>query len=248
MYLPLLALVMLTVAAAHAVWKRRPEIRALAFLPAVALAGLAGVLAAATVVRNREYSSALTLAQTVVDRRPNAVAYHILGEQLMLDGRDAEAIGPLGEAVARGNSRAGYQLGVALVNEQKLSEALQRLDAFVRTSQLPYRLVPGWLEPPRSEVVEARVLMGRVFATERQWGQAAEQAELALTLMPSHAEAHRLLVAALINVGLARVVAGDLDEAVKSFRRALTLDPANANAKELLALALEDQRRLGAER
>jgi len=248
MYLPLLALVMLIVAGGHAVWKRRPEARRLAFVPVIALVGVAGVLAAATVVRNREYRSQLTLAQTVVDRRPNAVAYHILGEQLMLEGRDAEAIGPLTEAVARGNSRAGYPLGVALVNQQKLSEGVQRLDTFVRTSALPYRLVPGWLQPPRSEVVSARVLMARVFAAERQWNQAAEQAELALKAMPSHPEAQRLLTGALINLGLERVVAGDLDEAVNAFRRALTIDPANETASKLLALAIDDQKRAGAAR
>ena len=248
MYLPLLALAMLTVAAAHAVWKRRPATRTLAFVPAIALVGVAGVLAAATVVRNREYRSQLTLAQTVVDRRPNAVAYHILGETLMLEGRDAEAIGPLSEAVARGNSRAGYPLGVALVNQQNFSEGVQRLDAFVRTSALPYRLVPGWLEPPRSEVVSARVLMARVFASERQWNEVVEQAELALKAMPSHPEAQRLLTGAVINIGLERVVAGDLDEAVNSFRRALTIDPANQTASKLLALAIDDQKRVGAPR
>ena len=248
MYLPLLALVMLIVAGGHAVWKRRPEARRLAFVPVIALVGVAGVLAAATVVRNREYRSQLTLAQTVVDRRPTAVAYHILGETLMLDGRDAEAIGPLTEAVARGNSRAGYPLGIALVNQQKLSEGVQRLDTFVRTSALPYRLVPGWLQPPRSEVVSARVLMARVFAAERQWNQAAEQAELALKAMPSHPEAQRLLTGALINLGLERVVAGDLDEAVNAFRRALTIDPANETASKLLALAIDDQKRAGAAR
>ena len=171
MYLPLLALITLTVVGTDAVWKRWTESRTLASLPSIALVGVAGVLAAATVVRNREYASPLTLAQTVIDRRPNAVAYHILGEQLMLDGRDAEAIEPLSEAVARGNSRAGYPLGSRAAQRTKLSEAVQRLDEFVRTSALPYRLVPGWLVPPRSEVVSARVLMARVFASERQWSQ-----------------------------------------------------------------------------
>ena len=245
MYLPLLALVMLTVAGAHTAWKHRPAIRTLALVPMIALVGVAGALAAATVARNREYASALTLAQTVIDRRPNAVAYHILGEQLMLDGRDAEAIEPLSEAVARGNSRAGYPLGVALLNQQRLTEAVQRLDAFVRTSELPYRPVPGWLVPPRTEVVSARVLMARVFASERQWSQVAEQAERVLKVMPSHQDAHRLLVEALINLGFSRVLAGDFDEAVKLFRRALVVDPANARVKDLLALALEDQQRVG---
>jgi Flp pilus assembly protein TadD len=248
MYLPLLALLMLTVAGIHLAWKRWSHTRAVAIVPAVALAGVAVVLMAATAVRNREYASTLSLAQTVVDRRPTGVAYHILGEQLMLEGRDAEAIAPLGEAVARGNSRAGYPLGVALLNERRLSEAVQRLDGFVRTSELPYHLVPGWLEPPRSEVVSARVMMARILASERQWSQAAAQAELALKLMPSHPEASRILAAALINAGVAQVGAGNLDAAVESFRRALAADPANTAAGNLLALALRDQQRVAAAR
>lgn len=241
MYVPLLALIMMAVAGAHALWKRRPDIRPLAIVPAVALAGVAGILAAATVMRNREYATALSLAQTVVDRRPTGVAYHVLGEQLMLEGRDAEAVVPLTEAVARGNSRAGYPLGIALLNGQKVSEAVQRLDAFVRTAALPYRLVPRWLEPPRSDVVEARALMARAYASEGQWIQAVEQADLVLKMMPSHVEAQRVLVIALINVGLARAMVGDFDQAVELFRRALKIDPANASARNLLALALQDQ-------
>jgi hypothetical protein len=248
MYLPLLAVITVTVVGTYAIWKRWIGGRLLALAALAALISVAGVLAAATVVRNREYASPLSLAQTVVDRRPTAVAYHILGEQLMLDGRDAEAAVPLGEAVARGDSRAGYPLAVALFNEQKLSEAVQRLDEFVRTSALPYKLVPGWLVPPRSEVVSARFLMARIFAAERQWTQAAEQAELVLKLAPSHPEAQRLLAEALINMGFARVMVGDFDEAVKAFRRAVALDPASARARDLLALALKDQERVASAR
>ena len=148
MYLPLLALITVTVIGTYAIWKRWTGGRTLGLAALGVLISVAGVLAATTVVRNREYASPLSLAQTVVDRRPTAVAYHILGEQLMLDGRDAEAAVPLSEAVARGDSRAGYPLAVALFNERKLSEAVQRLDEFVRTSALPYKLVPGWLVPP----------------------------------------------------------------------------------------------------
>ena len=248
MYLPLLALIMLALAGIHAVLKRWPDVRTRTIVSAIALAGVAGALAAATVVRNREYASPLSLVQTVVDRRPSGIAYHMLGEQLMLDGHDAEAVAPLSEAVARGNSRAGYPLGVALFNERKLSEAVQRLDAFVRTSELPYRLVPGWLEPTRTEVVSARVLMAKAFASEGEWNQAAEQAELVLKMMPSHPEAPRILASSLINVGFAHVQAGDFDGAVNSFRRALTADPTNVRARDLLALALEDQQRVGAGR
>ena len=94
----------------------------------------------------------------------------------------------------------------------------------------------------------ARLLMARIFAADREWTQAAEQAELVLKLAPSHPEAQRLLAEALINTGFARVMVGDFDEAVKAFRRAVALDPASARARDLLALALKDQERVASAR
>jgi len=162
--------------------------------------------------------------------------------------RDADAVTPLTEAVLRGDTRAGYPLGVALVNTGQLDDAFERLDAFVRTSQLPYRPVPRWLEPPRSEVVRARVVMARILATRRSWTAAAEQADQALTLAPADSEAKQLLVQALLNVGLVRVSAGDIDAAVDAFRRATELEPANETARNLLAIALSDQQAAAAAR
>src|SRR5207244_3579897 len=115
MYLPLLGLMALAVTAAY--WfvgrpafgpaKAGPHVRSAA--PAMALLiGIAGALAVTTFVRNREYSSALTLARTVVERRPTAVTRHYLAEQLALAGRHEEAIPHLRDAVAGGDTRAGY--------------------------------------------------------------------------------------------------------------------------------------------
>jgi Flp pilus assembly protein TadD len=210
-------------------------------VPALVLVGVAVALAATTMARNREYASGLSLAQSVVDRRPTGVAYHVLGEQLMAAVRDADAVMPLTEAVLRGDTRAGYPLGIALANTGQLSDAFERLDAFVRTSQLPYRPVPRWLEPPRSEVVRARVMMARILATRREWSAAAEQADQALTLAPSDSEAKQVMAQTLMNLGLARVSAGDINAAVDAFRRATELDPANEGARNLLAIALKDQ-------
>src|SRR6185503_1348363 len=98
------------------------------------LVALAAVLAAATIRRNREYESPLTIAQTVVERRPNSVTHHMLAEQLSIAGRHDEAVTHLREAVRTGNSRAGYQLGIELFNTGKLQDAIDQFDAFVRTS------------------------------------------------------------------------------------------------------------------
>jgi hypothetical protein len=245
MYLPLLSLVVLTVLMFDWVWRRwrsgAADSRRFVMVPALVLVGVAVALAATTMARNREYASGLSLAQSVVDRRPTGVAYHVLGEQLMAAVRDADAVMPLTEAVLRGDTRAGYPLGIALANTGQLSDAFERLDAFVRTSQLPYRPVPRWLEPPRSEVVRARVMMARILATRREWSAAAEQADQALTLAPSDSEAKQVMAQTLMNLGLARVSAGDINAAVDAFRRATELDPANEGARNLLAIALKDQ-------
>jgi tetratricopeptide (TPR) repeat protein len=252
MYLPLLSVVVLAVLLFDRIWSHwgsgRINSRRFVAIPALLVVGVAGALAATTVARNREYASRLSLAQSVVDRRPTGVAYHVLGEQLMTALRDADAVMPLTEAVIRGDTRAGYPLGVALANTGQLNDAFDRLDAFVRTSQLPYRPVPRWLEPPRAEVVRARVLMARILATRREWSAATEQAGEALTLAPADSEAKQVMVQALMNFGLARVAAGDINAAVEAFRRATELDPANEGARNLLAIALKDQQAAAAVR
>jgi Flp pilus assembly protein TadD len=252
MYLPLLSVVVLAVLLFDRIWSHwgsgRINSRRFVAIPALLVVGVAGALAATTVARNREYASRLSLAQSVVDRRPTGVAYHVLGEQLMAVVRDADAVMPLTEAVIRGDTRAGYPLGVALANTGQLNDAFERLDAFVRTSQLPYRPVPRWLEPPRAEVVRARVLMARILATRREWSAATEQAGEALTLAPADSEAKQVMVQALMNLGLARVAAGDINAAVAAFRRATELDPANEGARNLLAIALKDQQAAAAVR
>jgi Flp pilus assembly protein TadD len=270
MYLPLAAIIVIASVTIHALGKRWGTTRRFASVPAMVFVGVTAALAMGTVARNREYASALSLAQTVVERRPTAIAHHILGEQLLLAGRDAEATVSLREAVALGDSRAGYQLGAALSNQGRLDDALQQLDAYVHTSELPYRLVPRWLEPPVAEVVNARILMARIHIARRDWPRAAEQAAHVLRVMPSQADAQLVLAGASfgqerweeasvqyreylkqrpsdgqawINLGVARVASGDLDQAVDAFRRAVEVDPANKRARELLGMALKDRQR-----
>jgi tetratricopeptide (TPR) repeat protein len=218
--------------------------------------------------RNREYASALTLTRTIVERRPNAVAHHMFAEQLSLAGRHDEAVAHLREAVAGGNSRAGYPLGVALFNQGHADDAIERLDAFLRTAGVP--LVPRWLEPPVEEILRARTVMGLALLQKQDWTRAAEQAEATLAIVPRYPEARAVLaharfgqerwadavreyrlylgarpadVQALLNLGVALVATDRLDEALPVFRRAVQVDPSNPNATRLLAMAEEDSRR-----
>lgn len=271
MYVPLMALAVLAAAGVSGAL-RRLDVRA-SWAPVAVVLPVVGALAVATVMRNREYASGVTLARTVVERRPTAVAHHYLAEQLLLAGNGGEALPHLRESVAGGNSRAAYVLGRLLFEQGKHEEAIPHLEAFVRTSELPYRLVPRWLEPPITEVVPARLVLGQAYAVKGDWGRVEEQGERILQLVPTHPGAHGLLgdvmfareqwaqaadhyrrylarqpadTGALINYGIARVAVGDLDDAVDAFGRATRIDPANARARQLLTLAEQDRARIRA--
>ena len=275
MYLPLAALVALAVIGTRAAWRRlapssrgprsggppQPSVATWA----VPLAVVATLLAATTIARTREYASAVTLARTIHERKPTAVSAHMLGEQLGLAGRDAEAIPYLRAAIAGGNSRASYQLGTTLMNTGQADEAIQRLDAFARTYGV--RQVPRWLEPSAPEVVAARLLIGQAQIRRNDWRAAAQQADWILERFPRHVEAHRLRAdasfgrqqwpdaraayavylqarpadaSAWINYGVS-TVEDDLDEAIAAFERAVQLEPANPTARRLWQLALADR-------
>jgi len=276
MYLPLIALATLAVIAAWSVvggsaragaGDRRP--RWPGWASAVLTLAVAGALAAATVARNREYATPITLAQTVVDRRPSGVAHHMLGEQLGIANRVDEAVGHLQEAVAQGNTRARFQLGVLLVQRGDLPGATRQFEEVVRLSgvQQPMR----WLEPPLLDVLQSRQYLGQIYAVDRRWVEAEAQAREVLARVPAHVDARRVLAAALVgqqrwaesitehqqylaarpgdaqarvNLGVALIATGQLDAAVAEFQRAVEADPSNPNARRLLEMARQDRARV----
>ena len=259
MYVPLMALVVLAVLGVHRL-RSRAAGAAVLVLVVVGLGSL-------TLRRNTEYASAITLAQTVVDRRPTALAHHLLGEQFGLAGRSADAERELRAAVALGNSRARYQLGTLLLDGQRWREAATELEAFVATAAVPQRL--KWLEPPLIDVLAARLQLAQIYGVERRWADAAAQARMVLEYAPRHPEALRLLSIGLVgaqvwpeavavlrdylalrpqdtrarsNLAIALIATGRLDEAVTELQRAAQTDPNDANARRLLNMALADQR------
>ncbi len=277
MYLPLVAIVVLVVQGAGALlrrtlvasesdrWWRAARAGATGLTAVVALAS-----AATTWARTREYASGLSLAQTVVARRPNAVARHMLGEQLGVAGRLDEAVAQLRQSVAEGDSRARYPLGMALLDRNRLDEAARELEAFIGTQGVPQ--TQRWLEPPVLDVLTARLALAQVYATRQQWSQAQAHAERVLTVAPAHREARRLLAAALfgqqrwaeavehyraylasdprdvpalINLGVALVATEHLPEAVATFQRAVDAEPSNPTAVRLLGMATRDAAALG---
>ncbi len=263
MYLPLLAVISLAVVIVHGLMRKTLRTAA---APLVVLVAVSVALATTTVARNREYASGVALAQTVVDRRPSGIAHHILGEQLLLAGRDEEAVTHFREAIARGDSRARYALGRTLFAQGKSADAIEQFDAFIRTAGV--RLVPRWLEPPVVELTIARALMAELLVREQRWSEAVAQARLVLETVPAHMAARRVLATAVFglrqwaeaveryrdylsaqprdaeafsNLGIALVATGRIDEAIDAFRRAMALDPANPGAKRLLEMAIRDR-------
>lgn len=260
MYVPLMALAMLAILGVHAAVRRR-------VVSAAVLVIVVAGLGALTLRRNTEYASAITLAQTVVDRRPTAIAHHLLGEQFGLAGRAADAERELRTAVALGNSRARFQLGTLLTDARRWPEAAAELEAFVATAGVPQRL--KWLEPPLIDVLSARLQLAQIYGAERRWADAASQARMVLEYAPRHPEALRLLSIGLVgaqvwpeavivlrgyltlrpadtaarsNLAIALIATGRLDEAVAELQLATRTDPNDANARRLLNLALADQR------
>jgi Flp pilus assembly protein TadD len=271
MYVPLMALVALAVLGAGAAVRavlgvadqRRRAVRAVAATMLVLVVCGLGVL---TMQRNAEYASPITLARTVVERRPTGVAHHLLGEHLGMAGQMAEAEKQLRAAVALGNTRARFQLGVLLLDGRRLPDAAAELEAFVATAGVPQRL--RWLEPPLLDVLSARLGLAQIYAAQRRWADAAAQARLVREAAPRHPEASRLLAVSLVgaqvwpeaiavlrdylevrpndaparsNLAVALIATGRLNEAVGQLRRAVEADPNDANARRLLDMALVDQ-------
>jgi tetratricopeptide (TPR) repeat protein len=232
---------------------------------AILLLAVSG-LAALTMRRTAEYASPLILARTIVERRPTPVAHHLLGEYLGLAGQTAEAEKELRAAIALGNSRARYQLGTLLIDQQRIAEAATEFEAFVATAATPQRL--RWLNPPLVDVLTARLGLAQIYAAQRRYAEAAAQARLVLEVAPRHPDALRVLALSLVgarvwpeaiavlkdylavrpndavarsNLAVALIATGRLDAAVPELQRAVTADPNDANARRLLNMALADQ-------
>jgi protein O-mannosyl-transferase len=262
MYLPLMAPVVLAVVGTTWLVDR---IRLTSFprsahtAAAIGLWAIAAVpLAAGTVIRNQEYSSALQLARTVVDRWPTGQSRHVLATELLKAGRRDEAYVYAREAV-RDDARAHYTLGVMLFQDGQLPQAREQLEQFVQR------------EPLLVETVNARTLIGRAMFIDGQLDASAEQFALAVSMQPSFPDAHLGLgevrfaqrrfdeavaeyqtfltlksagpgdAGVLQNIGIALRQTGHLDDAIAAWRRAAALDPGLASPHRSLAAVLVER-------
>jgi tetratricopeptide (TPR) repeat protein len=227
MYLPLVALAAAAVTLGAYAWERRFP-RSFARSGVALLALLAVLMAVGTVARNREYASALTIAQTVLDRWPTGYAQAMVGASLGAEGQHAEAAAHLRAAV-RSYPEARYYLGGELFEIGDYNGAIDALQDYMR--EFPQRL----------EVLRAKMIVGRAHGrladaafAERQWAAASDQYEAYLASNSDDP-------GAVTNFAIALTALGRRDEALTAFRRAAKIAPRDVNARRNLARALAER-------
>ena len=214
MYLPLAAVVLLTVAAAYRLG-RHSVLRRAAFLKSLgyALAGVAVIaLMAVSVRRNEDYRSALTIWQDTIAQRPrNPRAHYALGFVLADRGQVDEAIAHYRQALEFDDNKyleAHNNLGLALAGRGQVDEAIAH-----------YRKALE-IDP---DFVPVRNNLGLVLAACGQADEAITHYRKALEIDPDFAETHN-------NLGNALLGRGQVDEAITHYRKALEINPEDALA------------------
>jgi Flp pilus assembly protein TadD len=194
---------------------RRPG----ATLAVVSVGIICVLLGTGTILRNREYGSRLTMAQTIVERRPHGRAHFLLGNELLAAGQTDRAMTEL-RLSARDYPGARFALGTELLGEGKVDEAIPELEAFLAAL------------PNHPTAVPARDLLGRAFLSQRRFAEAATQFAAIRATAPSYRGASNDI---LTNLGYSLAASGRLAEAVPVLEQAVTANPGDGAAADLLA-------------
>lgn len=222
MYLPLMALVLLAVLAVDALLRRdgaeagRGSARR--FAPAVALALVCALMMTGIFLRNREYRSPLTMAQTIVERWPNGRGHFLLASELVAAGRHEEAMVQFRES-AKDYPGALFALGTELVASGQVEDGVAALQAYIKA------------QPEHTVVIPAREMLSGVFLNQEKLPQAEEQLRLLLERVPNHAGARRLM-------GDLRLRQNNPAQAIVEYRESLRVRPGQADTLSNLGFAL----------
>lgn len=232
MYLPLAAIVTLSVLALHRVaagWCASAQAgRLRRLLPVCLLLVITGALGAATIRRNRDYRTELGMWRDIVAKRPNnARGHYSLGTVLLKNAKTDEAIEQLDAAVRidPAYADAHYNLGNALQGKGRVGGAIKAYRQAIR------------LDPKQfmARLNLANLLQSRPGSME----EAVRQYRETLRTKPGLVKGH-------LNLGKALLRMGRSEEALKSFRRAAVLAPNHPDAHFGLAHALDALGRLNA--
>jgi tetratricopeptide (TPR) repeat protein len=230
MYVPLMAIVALAVVGIRTTWQQlrdRPGTRGQSSFRRENVAGwitvtaIAVAFAIGTMIRNREYRSGITLADTSVARWPSSVGEHVLGTQWALAGNPAEAKLHFQRAVP-GAPRAYFSLAAIEFEEQQWDAAIRDFRAFVDAQPLLF------------EAIAARLHMAQALSSRSQWADAIEQARLVLTMRPSRDDA---LEARLVIAGALRGQES-YDAAVAQYQTYVQARPNDVRGATGLAISL----------
>jgi tetratricopeptide (TPR) repeat protein len=222
MYLPLMAVAVGVVLASRWALSRAPRDADKPRVPAtfaVAIALICIALAAATLLRNQEYDSRLTMARTIVERRPHGRGHFLLGNELLMAGDRPGAMEQF-RLSARDYPGARFALATELLASGDATAAEKELEAFLPA-----------MPPTHQTIAPARDLLGRAYLSQRKFVEAAEQYRLLRELAPGYRGPANDV---LFNYGYALAASGRLAESVPVLEQAVAANP-SADAQTLLA-------------
>lgn len=230
MYLPLMALVLLAVLTGFALFSRR-ALRSVGAggelgsrsasamrIPSVVLGALCALMIVGITLRNREYASPLTMAQTIVDRWPNGRGHFLLASELVAAGRHQEAMVQF-RLSSKDYPGALFALGTELVAAGDVVEGVAALEGYIKA------------QPNHAVVIPAREMLSSVYLSQGRLDMANEQLNALLTRVPNHAAGHRLM-------GDLRLRQSDPARAVVEYRESLRVQPQQPEVLGNLGFAL----------
>jgi tetratricopeptide (TPR) repeat protein len=250
MYLALAGLVVLVVLGAYRALTSYAPARQ-RIIGGALTATLCLALAAATMQRNSEYQTKLSIMKTTVERRPHARAYQMLATAYFDLGQRQEAMNYL--QLSRADPLSSFMLGIEFVNEGQIPKSIEELERFVQ------------LAPRHVAAIDAHETLGRVYLSTNQLDRAATHLRAALQLDSRRAASHRLLgivlaqqgraaegiaelqtavnlqpgdLETLRQLGIVQGQSGQLEAAVRTFARAIQLYPNSSRDHYLLGRAL----------
>jgi tetratricopeptide (TPR) repeat protein len=219
MYVPMMALTILAVVGVHT-WSRQYLSGKASRLNALFAVGVCAALAVATVQRNSEFASPLSIWQTVVDRWPHGRARYNLSMALEAAGRGDEAMAMLRASVAD-YPEARSILGFHLLDQGQVEEGIDELRAFLRE------------RPAQANAVLAHGRIAEALYAKREYAAALPEYRESLARRPDQ-------IAWWTDYAISLAATGNSGEAVRAFERVTALRPGEANAHRNLANALLD--------
>jgi tetratricopeptide (TPR) repeat protein len=217
LYLPIIGLIGLTVAALGQIGNQLP-----APFRACSIGLLAVIMTLLTLESHRHakiFVNAETLWGYTLRHNPEAwLAHNNLGDVLLEKDRLPEAMEQFEEAlrVNPDYAEAHSNLGNALLQTGQLPEAMEQFEEALRI---------------KPDYADAHYNLGNTLLKTGRLPDAMEQFGLALQIKPDYAEAHN-------NLGFALFQTGRVPEAMEHYEQALRIDSHNASAHYNLGLAL----------